>query len=261
MEERHLLHGLYKRFESIKMKADMLLRWEKSGEDVISLSDVEVLIQEFNDAVLDLAVLGVKVSVQRIDEDIVSLFLSYASEVASSSERGGQVPKPMDRLRSMLLRIITRCDGVLGALETLLKPQVPPKTLNVLRGLRGELDRLIGGGLNGNIHRNLLEAISECEEGHYLASAMIASRAIIYIIEQIGGNKTTKEIVKTLVDAGLIPRDRKDEQRDLLMAVRTARNFLSHRVDIYPGPGDALTLLGASVKLARIYLKWLQKKR
>jgi len=257
VEERQaILYGLRNRFKSIKQKAEDLLHEEKSGS--ISPSDVEALIQEFNTALISLFSSGVKTSIQQMDErELSSVMTLYISEVLSRT-RG--LPMPVGKLRSPLLKLIARCDDVLGTLEALLKPVVPPETLDTLRGLREEIDELAISGLGENVYRNFLEAISECEEGHYLASALIASRAIVYMIEQMGGNRPTDEIVKMLVDTGLIPKDRKDEQRELLMAIRTARNFLAHRVDVYAGPDDALLLLGASVKLARIYLKWLQER-
>ena len=76
------------------------------------------------------------------------------------------------------------------------------------------------------------------------------------MIEQMSGKRRpTEELVKNLVKIGLIPKDREDEQRKLIMAIRTARNFLAHRVDVYAGPEDALMLLGAAVKLAKIYIQ------
>ena len=59
-----------------------------------------------------------------------------------------------------------------------------------------------------------------------------------------------------LVETGLIPKDREDEQKELLMVVRTARNLFAHRVDIYARPEDAIMLLAGALKLASIYMKW-----
>ena len=126
----------------------------------------------------------------------------------------------------------------------------------VLKKLSERVKELMHRGLDEDLYRNLVEAILECGEGHWLASAMIVSRSITYMIEQMGGKRrSTEELVKNLVKIGLIPKDREDEQRKLIMAIRTARNFLAHRVDVYAGPEDALMLLGAAVKLAKIYIQ------
>lgn len=162
-------------------------------------------------------------------------------------ERYGDTPRPLTKMLDEYNWVVTR--------------RWRASDRSTLMGLRKEIDVLLTGGLDQNVYKNLLEAISEYEEGSYLASALIVSRAITYMIEKLGGKrKPVEEFVEELVKTGLIPKDRKDEQRELLIAIRMARNFLAHRVDVYAKPEDVLILLGGAVKLARIYLEWSRSR-
>ena len=170
-------------------------------------------------------------------------------------ERYGDTPRPLTKMLDEYNWVVTRrWSRIAPAKEERLR-------LNTLMGLRREIDVLLAGGLDQDVYKNLLEAISGYEEGSYLASALIVSRAITYMIEKLGGKrKPVEEFVEELVKAGLIPKDRKDEQRELLMAIRMARNFLAHRVDVYAKPEDVLILLGGAMKLARVYLEWSRSR-
>lgn len=52
--------------------------------------------------------------------------------------------------------------------------------------------------------KNLSEAITEAEQGHFLASAMISSRVIRYIVDNIPGERD-EDKVEYLVESGAIP--------------------------------------------------------
>ena len=259
-----LKRGLYGRFREIKRLAELFLR----GDVNLTGREFVRLIKEYNSAVEALGAykdeIGgmwvTKISHEDIVQEAVKFIHSMPTKDLLKERLEGIINNPL-LFRPLLIKVLTGCEEALGILESIAWPNVHPRTLNALKGLRDSLTKLKEEGIDHNIYVNLFQAISECENGHYLASALITSRSIVYMIEQMGGNRPTEEIVKMLVDTGLIPKDRKDEQRELLMAVRTARNFLAHRVNVYAGPDDALLLLGASVKLARIYLKWLQKER
>jgi len=136
----------------------------------------------------------------------------------------------------------------------MVKPEVKPEVLDKLASLREGLEKLVDIGLDVVVERNLKEAIEEVEHGHNLASAMISSRIIRYIIDKIPGGRD-EEKIENLVQKGLIPRDRKDEQKQLLTALRLSRNFLSHRIDISPEVEDTLMLLGGAFKLSKILTK------
>jgi len=168
-------------------------------------------------------------------------------------ERYGDTPRPLTKMLDEYNWVVTRPWGRIAREEHLRS--------NTLMSLRKEINVLLTDGLDQNVYKNLLEAISEYEEGSYLASALIVSRVITYMIEKLGGKrKPVEEFVEGLVKAGLIPKDRKDEQRKLIMAIKTARNFLAHRVDIDAKPEDVLILLGGAVKLAKVYLEWSRSR-
>ena len=63
-----------------------------------------------------------------------------------------------------------------------------------------------------------------------------------------------EEKVQHLIDKGIIPKDRKDEQKQLMSSMRLSRNFLSHRIDLFSDSGNVLMLLGGAVTLSRILL-------
>jgi len=94
----------------------------------------------------------------------------------------------------------------------------------------------------------------EAEHGHRLASAMIASRIIRNPIDRLEWEKD-EDKVDYLVRVGAVPRDRKHVQRQILTAMRLSRNFLAHRVDIFPETSDVLTLLGGAFNLSKIWLE------
>jgi hypothetical protein len=60
----------------------------------------------------------------------------------------------------------------------------------------------------------LLKAIEESEQTHHLASALIASRVIIYVLEKIPG-KSDGEKIDNLFQKGLIPEKREDVRTSL----------------------------------------------
>jgi len=65
------------------------------------------------------------------------------------------------------------------------------------------------------------------EYGHYLATALIASRVIRYIIDQIPG-RNDEEKLENLTRLNIINKKRKDEKKRFIHASRLSRNFLSH---------------------------------
>ena len=149
--------------------------------------------------------------------------------------------------------ILIGCQTAEKGLEAKLKPKVEPEVIDRLDSIRNELSGFEEKGLDLNLIRNIQTAIEEAEQGHYLASAMISSRAIAYTSDQITG-KNDEEKVQYLVDNGIIQKDRKDEQKQLMSSMRLSRNFLSHRIDIFPDPGNVLMLIGGAVTLSKILL-------
>jgi hypothetical protein len=81
---------------------------------------------------------------------------------------------------------------------------------------------------------------------------MISARVVRYIVENLPGRDDEK--VENMVEKGIVHKDRKDEQKKLLTTMRLARNYLSHRVDLFPEPQDALLLLAGAFKLAELQI-------
>ncbi len=149
--------------------------------------------------------------------------------------------------------IMIGCETAEKGLEVKLRPKVEPELIDRLDSIRNELKSFEEKGLDLRLIKNIYTAIEEAEQGHYLASALISSRTNAYISDQIKGN-SDDEKVQYLVDNGIIHKDRKDEQKQLLSSMRLSRNFLSHRIDLFSDSGNVLVLIGGTVALSLIFL-------
>lgn len=107
-----------------------------------------------------------------------------------------------------------------------------------------------------NYERNITEALSELEGGHFLASSLISSRVIDRYMDAISG-KTDDEKIAFLIEKKIIKNEEKDVKSSILKAARLARNVLSHNLDI-PTTKEAFSLLTDAFKLSEIVSK-LQK--
>jgi len=139
-------------------------------------------------------------------------------------------------------------------LEALLKPRLEPRVLDRLESYRKELEKLEEEGLDINVVKTLRAALSEAECGHWLASAIISSRVIDYVRDQIKG-KEDKDKIKFLVDNNIIPKKDKELQELLLRALNLHRNALVHRVSFFPELDNTLIMLGGALAFAKILLK------
>lgn len=158
-----------------------------------------------------------------------------------------------ETIKLVLQDVFIGCQTAEKGLEAKLKPAVEPRVIDRLDSIRKELEDFEEKGLDLNLIKNIQIAIEEAEQGHYLASAMISSKAIRYILDQIP-RKNDGEKVQYLVDQGIIKKDRKDEQKQLMSSMRLSRNFLSHRIDIFSDSGNVLMLIGGAVTLSRFLL-------
>lgn len=148
--------------------------------------------------------------------------------------------------------VIARCNSVTRFLRNTISP-ISSEQADKLQSLRKEL-----GSFSIDIPeielsiKNLTEAVDEFESGHFLASALIASRVVAYTLSKIKG-KNDDEKIRSLIDCGAIPKDRKDIHTSLIKTSRRARNYLSHSIYIFPEPSDSLSSLGDSIGLLRYY--------
>jgi len=119
-----------------------------------------------------------------------------------------------------------------------------------MESLRKELDKVSKKLKNVNYYRNLEEAINEYEHGHYLASALISSRTIVYLLDQLKG-KDINEKIKRLEEGGILKK-RKDIKESIIKSCKLSRNFTSHDIKIFPKSTESLSLLADSITLTEL---------
>jgi hypothetical protein len=79
-------------------------------------------------------------------------------------------------------------------------------------------------------------AISEYEGAHYLASALLAGKSIIYAWEHFPGGTSEEKTIK-LLQSKLLKKDLKEQ---FLRAEKKARNYFTHDISAIPQPRDHL---------------------
>jgi hypothetical protein len=89
-------------------------------------------------------------------------------------------------------------------------------------------------------------AISEYEGAHYLASALLAGKSVVYAWEQFPG-KTSEEKATNLVKAKLLKEDLKGQS---LRAEKKARDYFTHDISAIPQPQEALALVAEACNLS-----------
>ncbi|GEM_PF-2402780 len=161
------------------------------------------------------------------------------------------VPSTENEAKGVLHRMSIECDRVVGFLNTSILP-LSPQDADRLSKLRAEM-RDVTSGLDIEYEKNLSEAINEQEKGHFLASALITSRVINHVFDQIKGENIEAK-VKFLQDQNIIPKDKKgeDDKAFVLKASKKARNVFSHDIKVFANPSDSIGLLGDCVKLLGI---------
>ena len=229
------IRGLLSKLKAIRDSARRIRQDKERGYDV-----VRGILNEYNDTVPQFDGIRMKFG-------FVQLWLN-------------RVPiPPMLSEDAILNKIEIECEGAIGALENIAVP-LPKQDLDNLSQLRKELRELSAGLPNIYFEKNIEEAIKECEQTHFLASALISSRVIVYTMEQITG-KSDEDKIKTLVEGGAIDKERRDIQEVLIKASRMARNFLSHDIKVTPSPSDALSLVSDAVRILKLYYQLLNPAR
>jgi len=158
---------------------------------------------------------------------------------------------------------IRGCSIIMSICENLIKPQVSPESLDRLNQLRTEVEKIEIYLPDDKqfLTKNITEAIEEYEQGHLLASALIAARVIMYVYEQIPieddsrqtNSDTNEQKVMTLIKKGIINKESRDEKESFIKASKMARNTLSHRADAFPLIDEALSLVASAVTFCRYY--------
>ena len=155
-----------------------------------------------------------------------------------------------------LRRMITRCDMVTGMIRESITP-ISSEDADTLKSLREQLRKIsLSTGLPEMEYfdKNIEEAMREYERGSFLASALITSRIVVYLLDQLEGG-TDLEKVNLLIERGIIPRKRKDVVASMLKACRKARNYFSHDIKVFPQASDSISLLGDCIGLFHYFVQ------
>lgn len=151
---------------------------------------------------------------------------------------------------SNMSQITLQCQKRVALLESKISP-LTTLQISELKSLRDELEK--HNTLDQTTRKNIIWSIEEYEQGHFLASIMISGRSTCYLIEQIPG-KGVAEKNDFLKDHKIIDSSNRGEiTTDFInKADKLARNYFSHDISAFPDPSDAVELLGACIKLAKI---------
>ena len=188
--------------------------------------------------------------------DIENLFGINVPELTPSGKTSG----------ALLQQIIIECDRIIGLAE-LSESDISPEDMDRLIGIRKELTEA-WSDLDINFEKNLDVAIKEAEKGHSLASALITSRVVEYVLSQFKGkvceneNKkiedvTIDDINKFLTENSIIKSGEEDFKGAIIKTSKKSRNFFSHRIDTFADSSDAQPLLGDTVKILEIYKRFI----
>lgn len=156
--------------------------------------------------------------------------------------------RPGDQHIGLLQQLSVECATAIGFLEALASP-IPIADKDKLDSLRHEITSL--EGFNGNLFAHVSGAISEYEGAHYLASALLAGKSVIYAWEQFPG-KTSEEKASKLLQAKLIKEDLKGQ---FLRAEKKARNYFTHDISAIPQPQEALVLVADACNLSMALMR------
>jgi hypothetical protein len=148
----------------------------------------------------------------------------------------------------LLQQLSVECATAAAYLETLSSP-ISTAEKDKLESLRREIASL--EAFNGHLYTHVNAAINEYELAHYLASALLAGKSVVYALEQFPG-KTSEEKASNLIRAKLLREDLKGQ---VLRAERKARDFFTHDIAAIPQPQEALALVAEACNLSMILMK------
>ena len=149
----------------------------------------------------------------------------------------------------------------MGALETIISSLSPEEILN-LKLLNQEVEEILKDlpdKLAYEFEKNLKEAIKEIEKGHFLGSALISSRLIVYILDQFPG-ENFKEKINSLREKGLIQEKGEISQEYVMKADKKARNYFSHNIKAFPDSSESLEILAISVRMLKLFKEYISKQ-
>jgi hypothetical protein len=173
----------------------------------------------------------------------------------------------IDIALSEVIRAERGCHIMISVCEDLMRPEIPPKSIDQLNQLRSEVEKIEKDLPSEEtlLADNIRIAIKEYEQGHFLASALIASRVIRYVYEKIPSEQqatkdTSQQKLQTLIKIGAIDKDREDEQKLFLRASVRARDYLSHDAKIFPQVEEALNLISSAVTFCKYFIYLIRSR-
>jgi len=153
------------------------------------------------------------------------------------------------------------CHIMISVCEDLMRPEIPPESIDQLNQLRSEVEKIEKDLPSEEtlLADNIRLAIEEYEQGHFLASVLIASRVIRHVYEKIPSEQqatkdASQQKLQTLIKIRAIDKDRKDEQKLFLRASVRARDYLSHDAKIFPQVEEALNLISSAVTFCKYFI-------
>lgn len=217
-------------FESIKHQANRL---RQSQRDSLfgSSEELQVLVETYKDAKLHFG--------QLVSEQEIGVYLR-------DFELKGNDYSAVYKQKALLKEIEGECERAIGVLESMVSP-FSKDELEQLLALKQRL-RALRGSLEVGYDYHLSEALNEYERGQYLASALIASRAILFALHQLFGESLDEKLhaAQLEVPTTAAPTDRADAA---LTAYQRAKEVFSYDLTIVPTSAEALALLSDAVEL------------
>jgi len=241
------LRGKLAFFESLRNRVVNLLNKEKEwGKDKF-IQIAEELLKAFNR------------ECEELNKLVGCYEIAYISPPSTSKDLGKFLLKQQyhDEWYSKLYTLLPEIDKAIGILNSQLTALSGTQAME-LRKLREDLKETLSK-LPNIYEKNMEEAIKAGEKGYFLSSALISSRIIAFILDQIPG-KGIKDKIKNLKDTGLVTEKGEMTAETIMKADKKARNYFSHDLKAFPDSSEALELLGSCCRLLKLLGKIQRNK-
>ena len=243
--------------ESLKQVREQL---SNRYEEFKNIHRLKSLLEDYNDLRTRFLNRFMTVLFESLYNPLPHVSTNFLQDESSTSLKVYLSQQDADIAISEIERAERGCSMIISVCEDLIRPKIPSESIDQLNQLRSEAKRIEKDLLADDmlLADNIRKAIEEYEQGHFLASALIASRVIRYDYEKIPSQGTTKDQyqqkLQTLIKMGVVDKDREDEQRLFLRASLRARDYLSHNAKIFPQVEEALSLISAAVTFCRYFI-------
>jgi len=225
------IQALAARFASIGRRSSLLSERLKKqvpyAVDEISFTEIQMLSKTYRGARYDFQKIAPKA---RISLDRIRI-----NEIDTNHD---------SEFPPFLEQIAINCETALGYLKELAGPSLSVEDKDKLDSLRRQIADL--EGFNENLFKHVTKAIEEYEHGHHLASALLAGKATVYVLEQLEG-KDDESKADSLVKLGLLDTRMKP---DFLKGARKARNYFTHDLSAIAESHDAIGMIGDACDLS-----------